>query len=247
MAPAGPRRGDDRGISLVETLVVVVLTSLVLGITLSTLILGQRQSGSSAIRLDNTAQTRVAMEAVAKELRTAVLPSQLQAQGQSCASCAASAVTVAGATTVSFYANLNNDVALGGSGLGPSKVSFTLVQDPATGLGNLVETVQPPIPTGTPGQYTYCAPGPGCQVRTRVLGRGLLWPSPPLFTYYAADGATLTPLPLTANDLAKINSIDVTLTARTSTAYGTPGTTVVQRVALPNSEVNIVVTPTPTP
>jgi len=231
-------RDDDRGSSLVEVMIVLIMVTLILGATSSTMILGQRAAGSSSIRLDNSAQTRVGMESMSKHLRTAVLPSQLLVEGQACVGCGTTMVTSAAGMSITFYANINNDLAV--ASIGPSRVTYGVVQDPVRLWGNLVETVQAPT-AGAPGQYTFCVPGPGCVVRSRVLSRGLVWPTPPvapatpaLFTYYDSTDAVLAAVPLNAADLGRIDSIDVTLRVRTSAAYQTPSTTVVQRIVLSN-------------
>lgn len=228
-------------------MIVLVLTTLILALTASTMIMGQRQAGGSSIRLDNSAQTRVGMEAMSKVLRTAVLPSQLLVEGQACAGCGPTMVTSADKSSITFYANINNDLTT--TALGPSRVTYQVVQDPIKLWGNLVEKVQPPQAGVVSGQYTFCDPGPGCTVRSRVVARGLLWPipaTPALFTYYDSTDAVLTTNPLTAGDLGRLDSIDVVLQVRTSAAYNTPPTMVVQRIALTNASVPQT-NPSPTP
>jgi hypothetical protein len=219
-------------------LVVVGLLSLILALAAQTLILGQRQSGSSQIRLDNAAQARVGMEAMSKAVRTTVLPAQLL--DTTCTNCLSTAVISADATSVTFYGNLNNN------GVGPSRISYQVLQDGTTGKGKLVETLWRPI--ALPGdQYTFCTPGPGCSSRVRTVARGLVWPSPQVFTYFDNTGTTLATLPLSAADLAKVDSIDIKLSAQRSKAYKTPPTTLVLRVALPNADINVQPTTTATP
>jgi hypothetical protein len=219
-------------------MVVLGILMMVLTIVAQTAILGTRQSGSSQIRLENSAQARVGMEAMSKSIRTTVLPAQLL--DTTCTGCLSSAVISANGTSVTFYGNLNN------TGVGPSRVRYEVVQDGTKPLGNIVETVWNPIDLGG-GQYTFCTPGPGCASRSRVLSRGLLWPSPQLFYYYDNAGTELDSFPLSASDLAKVDSMDLSVQVRTSKAYGTPATTLLLRVAMPNADINIRPTATPTP
>jgi hypothetical protein len=225
-------RRDERGTSLVEMMVVIMLTTMILTLAASTMILGQRMAGSSAIRLDNSAQTRLGMETITKLMRTAVIPTQLMVEGQTCVGCSTTMVISASATSISFYANVNNNLST--AAIGPSRVTYSVVQDAVHKWGNLVEQVQAPQAGASAGQYTFCA-GAGCAVQSRVVARGLQWPAAAMFTYYDATDAILTALPLSSTDLGKIDSIDVGLVVRTSTAYNTPSTSVVQRVALSNA------------
>jgi type II secretory pathway component PulJ len=224
------RSRSDDGLSLVEMIITIGLTSLVGIFTFQLLILGIRSTASTSVRQDDAGQARVAIEAMSKNIRAAIRPSQVQ--GTSCVDvCAAAgaetAVIAATATSVTFYANVNAE------GSGPSRVTYTVRGS------ELVETVQAPTRLSAV-QYTYCTPGPGCDVRTRTLTRGLVAPTAttPLFRYFQADGST--PLSLSASatpaDLDKIDSVDVLAKVATSTTWDTPATTVTLRVALPNAD-----------
>lgn len=228
--------------SLIEMMVVLGILSLILATATETLILGQRQSGSTAIRLDNSAQARVAMEAVGKGLRTTVLPAQLL--DASCSTCGADAAFIsADKASVTFYGNLNNDNAVG-----PSRIRYELLDNATKRYGYLVETIWRPI-AGANFTYSFCAIGAaGCTPQsTRTLAMGLPRPatSPQIFTYYGNAGQLITGLPLVAGSasLALVDSIDVTMSVRTSSAYKTPATSLVLRVALPNADSYI---PAPT-
>lgn len=234
----------DTGMTLVETMIALSLFTVVLALTASLMILGQRQALGTSIRLDNSSQGRVGMEAMSKVLRTAVVPTQLLVEGEACVGCGTTMLTAADSTSITFYANINNDIA-GAGGVGPSRVTYRVAQDPVRLWGNLIEDTQPPVPGALPGQYSFCTPGAaGCVVRTRVIARGLLWPTPAIFTYYDVADATLA-APLSSTDLGRVDSMDVGLMVRTSAAYQTPGTMIVQRVALPNSAVPPNPSPTP--
>jgi hypothetical protein len=103
---------------LVEILVVVGMLSLILALAVETLILGQRQSGGSVIRLDNASQVRVGTEGMTKAMRTAVLPAQLL--DTTCTNCLSTAVISADQSSLTFYGNLNN------TGIGPSRISYSV-------------------------------------------------------------------------------------------------------------------------
>jgi Tfp pilus assembly protein FimT len=220
-------RADD-GLSLVEVLVTMALTTLVAGFTFTLLIQGVRSTGSTSVRQDNAGQARVAIEAITKNLRTAIAPSLVQNMSCTAGCAATTALTGAGGGSVTFYANIN------GVASPPSRITYAV-----TG-SSLVETVQAPV-IQSAQQYSFCTPGAGCALRTRTLVRGIVPPTvtEPLFTYYP-DGVSPAPLtlsaPATATELAAVDSVDVLLKVRTSAKWGTPATTVAMRVALPNAD-----------
>jgi hypothetical protein len=161
-----------------------------------------------------------------------VLPAQLDEQV--CTGCADTAIVQAGATQVRFYANLGN------TGQGPSLVTISVVEDPRrAGTAILREQTQPPIPAADQ-RYSFCNPtSAGCVVRTRTVARGLVWPAARSFTYYDFYGAPLAGTALTADQLARVSSVDVTVPVRGSRDAAT--TTAVQRVRLPNADINVLV------
>jgi hypothetical protein len=232
-----PPAARDAGMTMVEVLVATGLFVVLSGMLATVSILGLRSSDGIGVRLDNTNQTQLGMAAVTRVLRTAVLPEQLD--DQTCSDCADTAIIQASATRVTFYANLDN------VGQGPSLVTLQVVQDTrhaATGM--LQQVSQPPIALAD-GRYTFCTAGAsGCTVQTRVLSRGLAWPASPVFGYYDFDGALITGSPLAAADLPRVSSVDVAITSQTrpsQSAY--PAATAVQRVRLPNADINVLVQP----
>jgi hypothetical protein len=237
----GPaRRTSDDGGSLPELLVAMGLFTLLTLLITATSILGYRIAANLANRTDNATQGQVASDAVSKVLRTAILPDQLTEV--SCVDCADTAIVQATRTQVSFYANLGAT-----SVVGPSLVTLRVVQDtraPQTS-GQLVQTLQPPTDLGG-GKYTFCNPAnAGCAVQTRVLARGLAWPAVNFLGYYNFAGAQITSTTFSSADLASVASVEVTLgvqVVKGQTRY--PATTVVKRVRLPNSDINVLVQPT---
>jgi len=216
----------DEGYTLVEMVVVVGILTVVLAAVQGTLIMTNKAVGQNAARLDQSQQARVAIDSMTRNLRTAVLPSQLN-----CSSCASAAFINGTATSVAFYANINNDA----NAIGPSQVTYTIT------AGVLHETIQPPDAHAV-GVYNYtwtsCSPGPGCSKIDRVLARGVLTAAPAaaLFTYYDKSGAAITTLPLTATDLAKVDSVDVVIQVDSSVSSAINPTTLTQRVTLPNAD-----------
>jgi hypothetical protein len=65
-----------------------------------------------------------------------------------------------------------------------------------------------------------------------------------VFSYYDGNGHLLTTNPLTADDLARVSSLDITLKVQTNTVQSSaPTNTIVQRVSLPNGKINVFAQP----
>ncbi len=158
-----PRIARDDGVTLIELMVTVgILSGVIAGVT-SALMMGVQTLGGNAARQDATAQSKVAVEAMGRSLRTAVMPSQLKG---TCEGCDNAAFIRGDATSVLFYANVGNDVLSPGSGLndsGPREVSYDLRD------GVLTETVTRPKPHAVDDYiFNWCRDGStGCQVNTR--------------------------------------------------------------------------------
>lgn len=221
--------------SIIEVLVASGIFMLLTTMIASVAILGLRTSTGMQVRLDNSTQGDVGMAASGKVLRTAVLPDQLDAQ--SCDGCADTAIVQASSTRVTFYANLDN------TGQGPSLTTLEVLQDPqASGTAILRQTTIPPTPT-TGGHYRFCNPATelGCVVRVRTLARGLIWPTAAVFTYYDFDGVRIAGTSLASTDLPRVSSADIAITVQSRPGSGYPTATTVQRVRLPNADINVLV------
>lgn len=228
----------DEGVTLIEMLVVVGILGTVLAIVTEGMIVAQRTMTDNASRLDGLSQTNVALESMTRVLRTAILPSQVQA---TCSGCDVAAFIAGDATSVQFYANVDNDGILPASGttdLGPRRVTYSVSND-----GVLTETVQKPnVHAVTDFNFQYCTPGPGCPVRTRVLARDVQPGA--LFAYYDRTGAVIAPpLQSATSKLKAVDSIDLLLRVRPSSRAS--AATVTARVTLPNADSLIQATPTP--
>ena len=183
--------------------------------------------------MDQTQQAKVAVDSMTRTLRTAVLPSQLNGPAQPATRRPSSR---APRTRSQFYANINND----SNAIGPSRVSYVVNAN-----GELVETIQPPnAHAANDYNYTYCTPGPGCVVSTRVLARGV--PTGlAVFTYYDHAGNVMTASTLSSTDLAQVDSIDVVVQVKSAPGVTPPATTMVTRVTLPNADAIAQASPSP--
>jgi prepilin-type N-terminal cleavage/methylation domain-containing protein len=240
MPPTIPgRHTNDRGFTLMELMVAMGLLSVLMVILTTTIVKGMQMTRSMGVRLDNINQGQLGMNAATKAIRTAVLPDQLV---NTCVGCGDTALITATSITMTFYANLNN------TGAGPSRMAYLIEQDPTFNYGNLVQTAQAPHPRGD-GSYDFCVPGAaGCTVSKRIIARGVPWPATPTFLYYDFNGDPITSNPLTAADLAQVNSIDIALKLQTNVVQtAAPTNTIVQRVQLPNANTNVLVQPGGTP
>ena len=232
-----PERRDD-GVTLIEMMVVVSILGVIMGIVTQGLLTAQRTMSDNATRLDGLSQTNQAMEAITRVLRTAILPSQVQA---TCTNCDVAAFIAGDARSVQFYANVNTDGILPTSGTtdyGPRRVSYSV-----SSAGELKETIQRPnVHSVTDFNYQYCTPGPGCPVQSRVLARDVQ--AGTIFTYYDREGNVIVPpLQSSASKLKSVDSIDVLL--KVDPSDRTNPATVTARVTLPNADSMIQPTPTP--
>jgi hypothetical protein len=224
-------RREDDGVTLAE----MAVTSLVLGMLVAVLAMmvtaGQRVALGVKERMDQSNSATIAMERLTRNLRTAVLQSQLTSACLTSA-CTDSAFLVGTPTSVQFYADVDNP----NNTIGPSRVSYAVVG------GVLTETVQrPDSPTPDASGYHYCTSGTvGCVIRTTVLATGVQT-STAVFSYYTAASPT-TPLVvgsggvLTAAQLKLVDSIDVSIDVVHAGGANVGGTSLVQRVALPNAD-----------
>lgn len=225
----------DAGMTLVEVLVAMTLLGVLTTLVTTTAILAVRVSSAAEERADVSTEGELAIMGTSKVLRTAVLPDQLDEQV--CNGCADTAIVKATPTEVTFYANIDN------TGQGPSLVTFSVVEDPENpGEGALRQRTQPPI-TASDGRYSFCqATAPGCVVRTRMVSHGLAWPASGSFAYFDFSGTRITATTLGASELTRVASIDLTFAVRSQ--QGAADTTAVQRVRLPNADINVLVQPT---
>jgi prepilin-type N-terminal cleavage/methylation domain-containing protein len=220
---AGPGADRQGGYTLVEMVVVIFVLGLVLAGVQTTLIITQRTVGQNSERIDQSSQAKTAIDSMSRNLRTAVLPSQLNATGTT--GTAASFIQGT-ATSVQFYADLNNDA----NTIGPSRVSYVVAG------GVLTETIQAPNAHAVGDyNYQYCTPGVGCPVSTRVLARNVQSTNP-VFTYYAKNGSKFVDATLTAAELSAVDSMDLIISVLSSPNQTIRGTTLTTRVTLPNAD-----------
>lgn len=242
------RRPDgDRGTSVAELLVSMILLGVIIAATATLAIGFQRTNAQNIARQDQIDIARTATERLSKVVRTAVKPSQLV----DCVTTVCDEVTAfisASPYTMQFYANLDN----AGNKKGASKVTYQLATTGAD-AGVLVEKVQIPdhdsagVPILTTSGYTYCnAEASGAtaackaNLSVRKLATGVVTTGAvPLFSYFDDQGAAM---PLAAGASLPLSSIDRVLAIELTVKVLKPGvagqklTTYIQRIQLPNSQ-----------
>ncbi|GAA5142668.1 hypothetical protein GCM10023340_06510 [Nocardioides marinquilinus] len=218
----------DAGMGLAEVMVAMVLAGLVGTMVMTIAILTLKTTSGVQERLDNTTDGELAIAAAGKVLRTAVLPEQLE--DKSCIGCDDTAIVTATSTQVTFYANI------GDTTVGPSRVTLEVAEDPKhRGTAVLWQRTRQPIKSGD--SYTFCLT---CPAQNRVLARGLLWPSPGVFSFYDYEGSLMPGATVTAANLPRISSVDLVVTVQHKPGNRDyPPRTAVTRVRLPNVEINV--------
>jgi len=224
------RRKDDSGVTLPELSVTILVLTVLMGSLVAMVTAGVRVSTGVKERLDQSNTATIAMERMSRNLRTAVLQSQLTSACVITA-CTDSAFLVGSPTSVQFYADVDNP----GNTVGPSRVTYSVVS------GVLSETVQKPdSPTPDANGYHYCTPSTTCTVLSTVIATGVQ-SATPVFAYYTAATPT-TPMTmgtggvLSAAQLKTVDSIDLSIQVVSAGGSAVLGASLYQRVALPNAD-----------
>lgn len=217
-------RRSDEGTTLIELLVVMVVFTGLVSACLTLYIGSLRTANGTQAKLNEISDGRIAVSAMGRALRTAILPRQLPGGA---AATEDAAFIEAKPNSIRFFANIDND----NNAVGASKVSFSL-----DASGVLTETVQPPDPpSATDPTVHYCTPGPGCVVRSKVLARGVVPTGDPVFVYYDELGNKMTGASLSSDQLEVVDSMDIQVTTKQKGSSG-DGSTYVLRVAMPNHD-----------
>ncbi|GIG24242.1 type II secretion system protein [Cellulomonas denverensis] len=236
-------RSEDRGTSLTEMLIVMLILGIVIAAAASLSIMLTRANGQNVARQDQIDAARVAVERMSKTTRTAVKPSQLIT---SCnATCdQVEAFMQGGDLSMKFYGNLDNAK----NAVGPSQITYTIASSGAK-AGVLVEKVQiPDSPNPTSNGYQYCnaeATGASAECKSRLRTRDVVsgvQTSSAVFTFYGPGGTRLNPGAggvLSAADLNKVLSVEITLTVQSDSPTRPDPTTYIQRITLPNAQAVI--------
>lgn len=218
--------GSERGTTLPELLVGMLITSLVLGAAAVMFDTALRTNQRTIARADTVNASRISVESMSRSLRTAVVPQQ-----STDPSVTYPAFTTAEAAQVVFYANINNANNLAGF----SQVTYQVV---AGVLTQTIQTPDTPLPDSPPYGYTDAS-----HSHSTVLASGVD-SSQPLFTYYDKNGNVLplsTTCPdgktcLSSSDLNNVDAMDVRVTVAAPAGMSIGPSTYILRVAMPNHD-----------
>ena len=203
--------GDERGTSVTELMVTLMLLGVVLGLAMTAFSSIQNATSGANERSLNIGQARLLMQRTTRDLRTAV---RLQSDQ--------SPFTLAKANEAKFYANLSSTGA-------PALIRFYVDSS-----SRLVE--ERTDAGGTSPNWTFTGAAKSRYVAEYVVNASSS--TNPPFTYYDKSGVALTYdsscTCLTAADLLKIDSVGITFSVRHSTKLTVAPTTLVNRVTLPN-------------
>ena len=215
---AGTSSRRDAGVSLVELVVTMAISSVVLAAVSAVFIGAVRSVRTVQSETAASADARIGMEAMTRALRVAVQP-----DGQP------SALVSATTNGITVYALINRTGAAVTTSLTPTKVAFSY--DAGTKCVNETDT-----PASGSSPYTWTTGS-----RTRCLLRTTVAPT---FAYYttpvlASGGVDIAPLTvpgsgLAATDLPTVQSVQVTLAVKDPANPSLAGVTSLSRVTLTN-------------
>lgn len=212
------RRSRDAGLSLVELMVTMAISSIVLA-GVSTVFIGAvRTLRSVQAQTSSSADARIGMEAITRSLRVAIRP-----EGQP------SALVSATSNGITFFAMINRTGADTTAALTPTKIAYAY--DAGTACLNETRT-----PASGAAPYVWTTGS-----TTRCLLRSTVAPT---FAYYttpvlATGGVDIAPLTvpgggLAAAELLTVQSIQVTLVVKDPANPTLPGVTSLSRITLTN-------------
>jgi prepilin-type N-terminal cleavage/methylation domain-containing protein len=215
------RLSDERGLSLIELVMTLMIMSLVLGFVFATFgsIFWTTEKGE--IRLQNLDEARTIMNGITKDIRTATRWDPVSSPF---------GTGIASDPTAPGLADARHPAS---PPAGPRRIriyvdaTFRLMQD----------VTRPSAACSAPFTCTY----PSTPTLTRVLGY-YVPSSGTIFSFYD-DSTTPTPTqltstPLSAADLLRVGQIQITLTIQKPTGFNVPASTVVNQVRMPNVDYN---------
>ena len=187
---ATTRRHPESGFTLIETMVAMMLLSVVMAAAFGVVSVMQRGAMTTTNRFTAEGEAQTIADRITKDIRSAVT-----------ASATGAAFVSADVNNVTFYASLADPK-------GPTKLHAYLTILGGTNVYLFHEDSTPPDSGGSPGNYTYSG-----AASTRIDGK-YLDTSQPIFSYFDADGnAITTPITTTAN-LRSIDTVGINIRVR---------------------------------
>jgi prepilin-type N-terminal cleavage/methylation domain-containing protein len=239
---------SERGLTLVEMVIVVSVLGVVLAFATKSFISLQAAATGDRLRLQNLEQARFLIDVVSKDIRTATrLSSSTSPFDVGATSLGLPAAPAPGAgngtappyvsgTEVWFYGNLN----LNTTNPDPCPSIVHLYLDTTASPTVLKEQVLAAAAGGTPPSCTYTGSYTTRTEATYVTNTSAL----PIFTYYYSDGSgnpaafSIAQTPLSAANGLLVNAVGLSLSVKEGTNPTVPATTLINRARLPNVYFN---------
>jgi prepilin-type N-terminal cleavage/methylation domain-containing protein len=239
-----PDLSSERGLTLVEMVIVVSVLGVVMAFATKSFISLQAAATGDRLRLQNLEQARFLIDNVSKDIRTATRlssstsPFDVGATGLGLPTAPApgagngTAPPYASGTEVWFYGNLN----LNTSSPDPCPSIVHLYLDTTANPTVLKEQVLAAQPGGTPPTCTYTGSYTTRTEATYVTNTA----AAPIFTYYYSDGTgnpaafSIAQTPLSATNGLLVNAVGLSLSVKEGSNPTVPSTTLVNRARLPN-------------
>lgn len=216
-----PRRDEDRGVSLIEMIIVMTLLSLVVTLVATVFVSSLRQNRTVIAKTTSTADARIAMEALSRDLRVALPPDG-----------ASPAVSKAEPGHVEYYAALGASTAT--TDPLPSRVDFSIDSTVRCLRRDITPAVQVGANLTWPasGTVSTCVAlgdvnADGSALFTYLPLATVLVPNPPAFDASAPGGVAAT-------NLSSIASVRINLRVTDTTSPAVPPTLVQGQVSLIN-------------
>lgn len=240
VSPIRRRVQDDEGMTVVEVLVTMVISTVLLAAISAMVINGIRTADAANQRTNATAEMRTAADRMTKQLRTAD-----SYDGST------KAIIVAEAERIGFYAKLDTlDLAAAGVGSTAQvpSVIWLWSRDGTDTTQEICQQVYRGTQSGTSFTFPAGATDPAATRTCQVLARGLSrTPIRPMFTYlttadttYRADGSSVSTIAVDAagtvpgTDIASIQSVELWMTSAMRTQEATRNHSTVARVTFIN-------------
>lgn len=232
-------RSADAGVSMVEVLVTMVVSSVLLAAVSAMVVSGVRSADASTQRANATQEMRVATDRMTKQLRTAA-----SYDGS------VKPFIVAEAERVGFYAKLDTlDLTAPNAGSQDQvpSVIWLWTRNGSNNTREICQQVYRAIPSGASFTWPAGATNPAATRTCKVVARGLSrTPGHPLLTYlktsdttYRADGSSVSTVPASAGtvataDMAAVASVEVWLESSMRTQDAVQDHATVARVTFIN-------------
>jgi prepilin-type N-terminal cleavage/methylation domain-containing protein len=187
---ATTRRHPESGFTLIETMVAMMLLSVVMAAAFGVIAVMQRGAMTTTNRFTAEGEAQTIADRITKDIRSAVT-----------ASATGAAFLSADVNDVTFYANLADPN-------GPTKLHAYLTILGGTNVYLFHEDSTPPDSGGSPGNYTYSS-----AASTRIDGK-YLDTSQPVFSYFDADGNAITTPITTPSSLRSIDTVGINVRVR---------------------------------